>query len=91
MANPVAVLEMVIELLAAAEVDLRARVTELEADVAVYRLLLLAAFDALRALTVQYDALRERQRDEADRARWQREEWLLADGADEPGSDEAAP
>jgi len=84
MATPVsrAVLEMEVELLAGFDAELRARIVELEEDAAVYREVLVAALDALSTLTVKYDALRERYREACDRARRQREEWLIADAED---------
>jgi hypothetical protein len=49
------ILELEIETLALSEAELIARVAELETDIAVYRELTVAAFDALRHLTDRYD------------------------------------
>jgi hypothetical protein len=77
------VADAVIEMLAASEVEQAERIVRLETDLAIFRELTCAAFDALRANTVRLtrvQAERDRLRDE--RRQW-REDHLLRAGADD--------
>ena len=78
--------QLVIEDLALNEVVLRERIVSLETDVAVYRELTVAAFDALRHLTVRYQRLQESSRRDTDELRAHREQQLLEAGADDDES-----
>jgi predicted nuclease with TOPRIM domain len=69
--------DLVIEMLADAEAALLEHVASLEADVATYRELTCAAFDALQRLTHQHDRLREQHQRLLDEYRSFRERTLL--------------
>ena len=75
--------DLVIAELADAEAALREQVASLEADVATYRELTIAAVDALRHLAVQHQALQASSARLGDEYRALRERLLLSAGADD--------
>lgn len=75
--TPLELLEFVIEHHAAENVELRERCAGLEADVGTYRLIALAALDALQTLTVRQAQLQERHARLSDEYRELREQLLL--------------
>ena len=80
------VAEITVEMLADENIALRERNGSLDADVAVYRELTCAAFDALRDLTVRYHRLQECSRRVRDEYQALREQRLLEAGADDDES-----
>lgn len=82
--------DLVIEMLADSEAALRARVSELEADVGTYRAISVAALDALERLTAQNLQLQNDLTREREAYRALREQRLLEAGADDDEEDAAA-
>lgn len=75
--------DVVIECYGDENAALRERIVSLEADVAVYRELTCAAFDALRDRTVRYQRLQESSNRLSEEYRALREQLLLNAGADD--------
>jgi hypothetical protein len=80
------VADLVVVDLADENAELRERLVSLETDVAVYRELVIGAFDALRHLTVRYQKLQESSSRVRDEYQALREQRLLEAGADDDES-----
>ncbi len=79
-APPTTAKDAALEFFAGRELELRERVASLEADVAVYRELAVAGFDALRDLTVRYRRLQASANRVHDEYRELRQQLLLEAG-----------